>query len=72
MSPDTVISVEGLGKTMGGRELFRDLDFTLTPGTRLGLGALWQRQSAVAFVQGQGGNALRWYADLSCRWPAHP
>ncbi len=32
-----LISVERVSKTLGGRPLFRDLSFTLTPGTRLGL-----------------------------------
>jgi ATP-binding cassette subfamily F protein uup len=32
-----LLSVEGIAKAMGGRALFRDLSFTLTPGTRLGL-----------------------------------
>jgi ABC transport system ATP-binding/permease protein len=32
-----LVSVEGIGKDLGGRNLFRDLTFTLTPGNRLGL-----------------------------------
>jgi ABC transport system ATP-binding/permease protein len=32
-----LVSVEGIAKELGGRALFRDLTFTLTPGTRLGL-----------------------------------
>jgi ATP-binding cassette subfamily F protein uup len=32
-----LLSAEGITKSMGGRTLFRDLSFTLTPGTRLGL-----------------------------------
>src|SRR5450432_1534789 len=32
-----LISVEKISKELGGRTLFRDLSFTLTPGTRLGL-----------------------------------
>jgi ABC transport system ATP-binding/permease protein len=32
-----LIGVEQLGKELGGRTLFRDLTFTLGPGTRLGL-----------------------------------
>jgi len=32
-----LVSVEGISKELGGRTLFRDLSFTLTPGTRLGL-----------------------------------
>ena len=32
-----LISVEDISKELGGRTLFRDLSFTLTPGTRLGL-----------------------------------
>jgi ATP-binding cassette subfamily F protein uup len=32
-----LISVTKLSKDLGGRALFRDLSFTLTPGTRLGL-----------------------------------
>jgi ATP-binding cassette subfamily F protein uup len=32
-----LVSVEQVTKEMGGRTLFRDLTFTLTPGTRLGL-----------------------------------
>jgi ABC transport system ATP-binding/permease protein len=32
-----LLSVENIGKTLGGRSLFRDLSFTLGPGTRLGL-----------------------------------
>src|SRR4051812_3039545 len=32
-----LVSVESVSKSMGGRVLFRDLSFTLTPGTRLGL-----------------------------------
>jgi ATP-binding cassette subfamily F protein uup len=32
-----LVSVEGIAKELGGRELFRNLDFTLGPGTRLGL-----------------------------------
>src|ERR1022692_3487335 len=32
-----LVSVEAAGKELGGRRLFRDLSFTLTPGTRLGL-----------------------------------
>jgi ATP-binding cassette subfamily F protein uup len=32
-----LLSVEGISKEMGGKTLFRDLTFTLTPGTRLGL-----------------------------------
>jgi ATP-binding cassette subfamily F protein uup len=32
-----LISVEGVSKALGGRTLFRDLSFALTPGARLGL-----------------------------------
>src|SRR6185503_3061130 len=32
-----LVSVERISKEMGGRMLFRDLTFTLMPGTRLGL-----------------------------------
>jgi ATP-binding cassette subfamily F protein uup len=32
-----LVSVEGIAKELGGRVLFRDLSFTLQPGTRLGL-----------------------------------
>jgi ATP-binding cassette subfamily F protein uup len=32
-----LVSVEGLAKELGGRTLFRGLNFTLTPGARLGL-----------------------------------
>jgi ABC-type multidrug transport system ATPase subunit len=32
-----LVSVENISKELGGRTLFRDLSFTLTPGTRLGL-----------------------------------
>src|SRR5205085_7249688 len=32
-----LLTVEGVTKELGGRTLFRDLTFTLTPGTRLGL-----------------------------------
>ena len=32
-----LVSVEGIAKELGSRKLFRDLSFTLTPGTRLGL-----------------------------------
>ena len=32
-----LVSVEGIAKELGGRTLFRDLTFTLQPGTRLGL-----------------------------------
>ena len=32
-----LLSVENLSQEMGGRTLFRDLNFTLAPGTRLGL-----------------------------------
>jgi len=32
-----LVSVENLSKSLGGRTLLRDLSFTLTPGTRLGL-----------------------------------
>jgi len=32
-----LVSVEAVGKELGGRRLFRDLSFTLAPGTRLGL-----------------------------------
>ncbi|HWB86586.1 MAG TPA: ABC-F family ATP-binding cassette domain-containing protein [Bryobacteraceae bacterium] len=32
-----LVSVENIAKEMGGRTLFRDLSFTLSPGTRLGL-----------------------------------
>ena len=32
-----LLSVENISKELGGRTLFRDLTFTLTPGTRLGL-----------------------------------
>ncbi|HEY2015608.1 MAG TPA: ABC-F family ATP-binding cassette domain-containing protein, partial [Bryobacteraceae bacterium] len=32
-----LVSVESISKEMGGRTLFQDLTFTLTPGTRLGL-----------------------------------
>jgi ATP-binding cassette subfamily F protein uup len=32
-----LLSVEGVAKQMGGRTLFRNVTFTLTPGTRLGL-----------------------------------
>ncbi len=32
-----LLSVEGVSKSMGGRALFRELSFTLTPGMRLGL-----------------------------------
>jgi ATP-binding cassette subfamily F protein uup len=32
-----LVSVESVSKQLGGKALFRDLSFTLTPGTRLGL-----------------------------------
>jgi ATP-binding cassette subfamily F protein uup len=32
-----LVTVENISKELGGRTLFRDLSFTLTPGTRLGL-----------------------------------
>jgi ATP-binding cassette subfamily F protein uup len=32
-----LLSAEAISKELGGRTLFRDLSFTLTPGTRLGL-----------------------------------
>lgn len=32
-----LVSVESISKELGGRTLFRDLSFVLTPGTRLGL-----------------------------------
>ena len=32
-----LIWAEGIGKTLGGRRLFRDLDLTLAPGVRIGL-----------------------------------
>ena len=32
-----LISIDRISKTLGGRELFKDLTFTLTPGARLGL-----------------------------------
>jgi len=32
-----LLTVENVSKELGGRTLFRDLSFTLTPGTRLGL-----------------------------------
>jgi ATP-binding cassette subfamily F protein uup len=32
-----LVTVENIAKELGGRTLFRDLSFTLTPGTRLGL-----------------------------------
>jgi ATP-binding cassette subfamily F protein uup len=32
-----LVTVEAIRKDLGGRTLFRDLSFTLTPGTRLGL-----------------------------------
>ncbi len=32
-----LLSVEAISKELGGRTLFRDLSFTLSPGTRLGL-----------------------------------
>jgi ATP-binding cassette subfamily F protein uup len=32
-----LVTVEKISKELGGRRLFRDLSFTLTPGTRLGL-----------------------------------
>lgn len=32
-----LIAVRGVGKRLGGRELFRDVAFTLAPGTKLGL-----------------------------------
>ena len=32
-----LLSVENISKALGGRTLFRDLSFTLSPGTRLGL-----------------------------------
>jgi ATP-binding cassette subfamily F protein uup len=32
-----LLSVEGVTKELGGRTLFRDVNFTLSPGTRLGL-----------------------------------
>ena len=32
-----LLSAEGISKEVGGRTLFRDLGFTLSPGTRLGL-----------------------------------
>jgi ATP-binding cassette subfamily F protein uup len=32
-----LVTVEDVSKSLGGRTLFRDLKFTLTPGTRLGL-----------------------------------
>jgi ATP-binding cassette subfamily F protein uup len=35
--PQQLIEAKGLGKSFGGRTLFRDLDFVITPKTRLGL-----------------------------------
>lgn len=32
-----LIEAEGIGKTLGGRELFRNLSFVLAPGVRIGL-----------------------------------
>ncbi len=32
-----LLAAESIGTTLGGRELFRDLSFSLSPGTRLGL-----------------------------------
>lgn len=32
-----LIETEGIGKTLGGRRLFRDLNLTLSPGVRIGL-----------------------------------
>lgn len=32
-----LVSVESIGRDLGGRSLFRDLSFVLSPGTRLGL-----------------------------------
>jgi ATP-binding cassette subfamily F protein uup len=32
-----LLVARGVSKTLGGRELFRDLDLTITPGTRVGL-----------------------------------
>ena len=32
-----LLEAQGIGKTMGGKQLFSGLDLTLTPGTRLGL-----------------------------------
>jgi ATP-binding cassette subfamily F protein uup len=32
-----LIEMEGIGKTLGGRQLFRDFDLTLGPGVRVGL-----------------------------------
>jgi ATP-binding cassette subfamily F protein uup len=32
-----LIGTEGIGKTLGGRRLFRNLDLTLSPGVRVGL-----------------------------------
>ena len=32
-----LIGAEGIGKTLGGRRLFRNLDLTLSPGVRVGL-----------------------------------
>jgi len=32
-----LIEAEGIGKSLGGRTLFRDLDITLSPGVRIGL-----------------------------------
>jgi ATP-binding cassette subfamily F protein uup len=32
-----LIEAEGVGKTLGGRRLFRDLNLTLSPGVRIGL-----------------------------------
>jgi ABC transport system ATP-binding/permease protein len=32
-----LLVARGIGKTLGGRALFRDLDLTVTPGTRVGL-----------------------------------
>jgi ATP-binding cassette subfamily F protein uup len=32
-----LLVARGVGKTLGGRALFRDLDLTITPGTRVGL-----------------------------------
>jgi ATP-binding cassette subfamily F protein uup len=32
-----LLVARGVGKTLGGRPLFRDLDLTITPGTRVGL-----------------------------------
>jgi len=49
----------------GLQETFK---WKFSPMTTASVGASWERQNAVNYIEGRQGNTFRWYVDLSHRW----